>query len=200
MKISSLQLGLYQTNCYILSAESSGPAVITDPGYEPERVLQYLQENGLSLCAILLTHGHFDHVGGVREIARRTGCRVYVHKAETTMPHYLTAGELYYTNTYDEGDEFEEAGLHFRCLHTPGHSPGSVCLIHDDAIFCGDTLFRGSCGRTDCPGGSWAEIEQSLRRLYALEGDYHVYPGHGAATTLQRERQVNPFMQGAVQK
>ncbi len=200
MEIRSLQLGLYQTNCYILSKQAHGDAVLTDPGYEPQRILQFLQENALTLRAILLTHGHFDHVGGVRELVAATGCRVYLHHLETSMPHYLTAGELYFTDTYDEGDDIEEAGLRFHCLHTPGHSPGSVCLLHEHVMFCGDTLFRGSCGRTDCPGGSWTELQNSLRRLYFLEGDYDVYPGHGAPTTLRRERLGNPFLLEAARR
>ena len=110
------------------------------------------------------------------------------------MPPMMTAGPLYYTHNYDEGDVLSLANLTIRVLHTPGHTPGSVCLQCENALISGDTLFAGSCGRTDLPGGSWATIGQSLRRLAALETDYEVYPGHGESTTLFREKCYNPYM------
>lgn len=112
------------------------------------------------------------------------------------MPPQLTAGPLYYTHTYTEGDVLDLAGLSIRVLHTPGHTPGSVCLMVEDTLFSGDTLFQDSCGRTDLPGGSWATILQSLKRLAQLEGDYTVCPGHGPATTLAEEKRYNPYMRG----
>lgn len=190
MNIQKLTLGLYQTNIYILSNDTE--AVVIDPGYEPDIILDALE--GKELKAILLTHGHFDHVGGVRELAAETGCPVYLNEADLSMPPQMTAGPLYYTNTYDEGDFVEAAGLSFKVLHTPGHTPGSICLLCENAMFSGDTLFWGSCGRTDLPGGSWATIRKSLLRLAELSGDYDVYPGHGDATTLSFERKMNPYM------
>ena len=111
------------------------------------------------------------------------------------MPEAMTAGPLFYTHTYGEGNRIEKAGLSFRVLHTPGHTPGSVCLIAGDALFSGDTLFCGSCGRTDLPGGDWATIRRSLHRLAQLESDLTVYPGHGEATSLTQEKQFNPYLQ-----
>ena len=194
LKIHTLPLGAYQTNCYIIHEEASTSCCIIDPGYTPEVVLDKLEDLGLTAQAILLTHGHFDHVGGVRELAAETGCPVYLHEAELSMPPQMTAGPLFYTNTYGEGDFVEAAGLSFKVLHTPGHTPGSVCLLCENAMFSGDTLFWGSCGRTDLPGGSWATIRKSLLRLADLSGDYDVYPGHGDATTLSFERKMNPYM------
>ena len=110
------------------------------------------------------------------------------------MPQQWTGGVLSYTHTYGEGDQVELAGISFRVLHTPGHTPGSVCLMAEDRIFSGDTLFQGSCGRTDLPGGNWSTIAASLKRLAALEADYTVYPGHGPATTLAEEKKYNPYM------
>lgn len=198
MKLTSLKLGLYETNCYIIYDEQTNDAVITDPGYTPELVLQKLSELGLHLKAILLTHGHFDHVGGVRAIAEATGCRVYLNERETSMPSYLTAGPLYYTDAYDEGDTVTIGSMQFHVLATPGHTPGSVCLLCENAMFSGDTLFRGSCGRTDCAGGSWQQIMQSLRKLGEIEQDYDVYPGHGPSTSLQYEKRGNSFMREAM--
>ena len=195
INMKHLALGAYQTNCYLVWDETSSTCVVIDPGYEPDTVLAEAKKLGKEIAAIFLTHGHFDHVGGVREIAAETGCRVYLCDADLAMPPQMTAGPLYYTNIYGEGSFVEEAGLSFKVLHTPGHTPGSVCLLCENALFSGDTLFWGSCGRTDLPGGSWATIRVSLKRLADLSGDFDVYPGHGDATTLSFERKMNPYMQ-----
>ena len=194
LKMKTLALGAYQTNTYLVWEENSHTCVVIDPGYQPETILSEVKNLGKEIAAILLTHGHFDHVGGVRELAAETGCPVYLNEADLSMPPQMTAGPLYYTNTYGEGDFVEAAGLSFKVLHTPGHTPGSICLTCENAMFSGDTLFWGSCGRTDLPGGSWATIRKSLLRLADLSGDYDVYPGHGDATTLSFERKMNPYM------
>ena len=193
MNIHTLPLGDYQTNTYIV--ENGGHCVIIDAGYAPEAILHFLSDHNLAADAILLTHGHFDHVGAVRDLAAELGCPVYLHEKELSMPPMMTAGPLYYTHTYGEGDRLQLAGLAFRVLHTPGHTPGSVCLIAENHLFSGDTLFAGSCGRTDFPGGNWATIRKSLTRLAGMENDYLVHPGHGESTTLAREKQYNPYMQ-----
>ena len=110
------------------------------------------------------------------------------------MPPQLTAGRLYYTDTYQDGDKLTLAGTGFTVLRTPGHTPGSVCLLAEDVMFSGDTLFAGSCGRTDLPGGNASRMKASLARIAALEGDYRVLPGHGGVTTLEHERQNNPYL------
>lgn len=194
LTLHTLPLGAYQTNCYILHQEASSSCVVIDPGYTPEVILDFLAGKGLTLEAILLTHGHFDHVGAVRDLAAETGCRVYLNPDDLSMPPKLTAGPLYYTDTYSEGDTISPAGISFQVLSTPGHTPGSVCLIAEDFLFSGDTLFAGSCGRTDLPGGSTRAIRESLRRLAALPQDYSVHPGHGESTTLAWEKQYNPYM------
>ena len=195
LNIRTLPLGAYQPNCYMVWDENSDTCVVIDPGYAPDTVLCEAKKLGKKIEAILLTHGHFDHVGAVREIAAETDCKVYLCDKDLSMPPQMTAGPLYYTNTYAEGDFVEAAGLTFKVLHTPGHTPGSVCLMCEHVIFSGDTLFWGSCGRTDLPGGNWATILVSLRRLADLPGDYDVYPGHGSATTLSFERKMNPYLQ-----
>ena len=191
MNLQKLTLGLYQTNTYILS--NGTEAAVIDPGYEPDTILDALE--GLTLKAILLTHGHFDHVGAVRELVAETGCEVWIHAAEGTMPPMVTAGPLYYTHTYDEGDTIcPITGVEITVLHTPGHTPGSVCLLCGRDLFTGDTLFEGSCGRVDLPGGNGHQMVASLRRLAALQADYQVHPGHGGSTALSAERRYNPYM------
>ena len=192
-----LPLGVYQANCYIIREANSTSCCVLDPGGEAKKVLELLSNRNLSLDAVLLTHGHFDHVGGVKELHEATGCKVYLCAEDLTLPAKWTAGELTYTDTYGEGDVLELAGLTIRVLHTPGHTPCSVCLQVDDTLYTGDTLFARSCGRTDLPGGDSQVILTSLRRLYDLEGEYTVCPGHSGSTTLSLEREYNPFMKQA---
>ena len=191
MNLKTLALGAYQPHCHILSNGSE--AIVIAPGYEPATILDSLE--GLTLKAILLTHGHFDHVGAVKELVAETGCEVYIHAAESTMPPMMTAGPLYYTRTYADGDTVAPiAGAELTVLHTPGHTPGSVCLLWEQELFAGDTLFAGSCGRVDLPGGDPAQMLQSLNRLASLNADYRVHPGHGPSTTLSQEKRHNPYM------
>lgn len=193
MKIYTLPLGQLQTNCYLV-ADEDGIAAVIDPAAAPERILQTARESSLTIQAILLTHGHFDHVGAVAGLSQALRCPVWMHENELTLPEYLTDGPLYYTDGYGEGDTVTVGKLNFTVLHTPGHTPGSVCLRCEDALFSGDTLFAGSCGRTDFSGGSGSEMCRSLRRLAQLPGDLAVYPGHGEATTLEREKRENPYL------
>ena len=191
MNIQKLTLGLYQTNTYLLANDTE--AVVIDPGYEADTILDALA--GKTLKAILLTHGHFDHVGAVKELVAETGCEVWIHAAEATMPPMVTAGPLYFTHTYDEGDTVSPIeGLELTVLHTPGHTPGSVCLLMGNEMFSGDTLFACSFGRTDLPGGDPRKMMESLRRLASLQGNFFIHPGHGGSTTLDAEKRFNPYM------
>ena len=194
LQIKTLPLGAYQTNCYLVWEEASPTCVVIDPGFQPETILHTAKILGKEIEAILLTHGHFDHVGGVREIAAATHCRVYLHEADTALPNQWTAGPLFHTHFYNEGDQAEFAGVTFRVLHTPGHTPGSVCLSAEEHLFSGDTLFANACGRTDLPGGNWSVIQKSLNRLTKLDKNYSVHPGHGESTTLDKEKMYNPYM------
>lgn len=194
LKIHVLSLGDYQTNCYIVHEENSTDCLIIDPGYEPEIISSYLEEKGLTPEAILLTHCHFDHVGAVKDLAAQYDCKVFLDKKELAMPPMLTNGPLYYTDGYGDGDTLTLAGIPIQVLETPGHTPGSVCLIMEDTLFSGDTLFAGSCGRTDLPCGDARAMRDSLRRLAALSENYRVCPGHGPSSTLNREKQTNPYL------
>lgn len=195
MELTKLTLGLYQTNCYIVNAPGSTHCCIIDPGYEAGKILNKVQSMGLTVDAILLTHGHFDHVGAVAEIAAETDCEVYISADDLSLPPMITNGKLYYTHTYPATGSVTAAGLTFRVIPTPGHTPGSVCLVCGDVMFSGDTLFCGGFGRTDLPGGNAQQILASLKNLAALPGNYRVYPGHGSSTELNWEKENNPYMQ-----
>ena len=193
MKVLTVTGGSLGTNCYVAWEEQQTHCVVIDPGFDAQEILEKVRAKGLQVEAILLTHGHYDHVGGVRGLLEATGCKVYIHSADLALPAYLTQGEIPVTDSY--GESLFLAGLEMKVIHTPGHSPGSVCLICENVIFAGDTLFAGTCGRTDLPGGSFRQISNSLKGLAALEGEYYVLPGHGLPTTLEKERRSNPYMQ-----
>lgn len=194
LKIDVLSLGDYQTNCYIIREAASKTCCVIDPGYTPERVADYAAKLGLTVEAILLTHGHFDHVGGVAALAAETDCEVYICAEDLNLPPMMTNGRLFYTRTYTQGDTLHLSGLDIDVIHTPGHTPGSVCLLTEEAMFSGDTLFAGSCGRTDLPGGNMSDMRKSLSRLKALNVNYAVYPGHGGFSTMEEEKRFNPYM------
>ena len=194
MELKTFPIGSLQTNCYMVWEDGSDTCILIDPGYEPELLLEQVRLQRKTLEAILLTHGHFDHVGGVKPIAAETGCKVYICAEELKQPLRYSDG-LHYTHTVAEGDVLHLAGLTLQVLHTPGHTPGCVCYLCGDTLFSGDTLFAGTCGRTDLPGGDFKAIQASLQRLAALEGDLKVLPGHGMASSLDIERRYNPYMQ-----
>ena len=198
MKLYTFPLGPLETNCYVLADEHTRRCAILDPGGDGAALARWLEQQRLTPAYLFLTHGHYDHVGGIAEVrAEYPDLPVYVHEADIALPPQMARG-LSWTNTYGEGDTLSLDSITFRVLHTPGHTPGSVCLIAGNLLFSGDTLFAGSCGRTDFPGGSWKEMLASLKRLAQLEGDYTVLPGHGEASTLKTERAANPYMKEAL--
>lgn len=202
MQVKVLQVGPIGTNCYILEDEAAKLAAVIDPGDEAEKILSVLKEDGVETRYILLTHGHYDHTTGVPDLHRALPeAQVYIHRADAQGAGsrlFPLAGEIADLHFYDEGDTLPLGGLTIHVLHTPGHSKGGVTLQVGDVLFCGDTLFAGSCGRTDLNGGSYEEIMQSLKRLGQLPGDYHVCPGHDVTSTLERERKTNPFLREAL--
>lgn len=193
LQMLMLPLGEYQTNCYMVWESGSDTCVVIDPGYEPEEILQKAKLMNKKIEAILLTHGHFDHVGGVQELVAQTGAPVYLHPADSVMEPAWLFPPTGKTLPLQEGQVLTLAGLEMQVFHTPGHTPGSVCLGFEDCLISGDTLFARSVGRTDFVGGDWEQMQNSLRRLMSLKGKYKVYPGHGNATTLEQEKKYNPY-------
>ena len=203
MLIKTLVLGQIETNCYIVTDEATLKCVVIDPGDESNEILNYLESNRLKAEAVFLTHGHFDHRLAAFAVSEETGAPVWINKSDAvTGGRYdqfkLPADEK--VRFYKEGDTLRVGGLTFTVLETPGHSPGSVTLLCGEALFSGDTLFRGSAGRTDLGEGDVQKLLRSLCRLAALEGDYEVYPGHMGATTLDRERRFNEYVRYACEE
>ncbi len=207
MKYKRIPLGPLWTNCYVID-DGKGGALCVDPGGDPADVLSYLKKEGLKLELILLTHGHMDHILGVASLKKATGAEVYIPEEDGPM---LTDPDLNLASEFDEevepvtpdrllrdGDRFSVGEIAFLTIHTPGHTPGSCCFILEQPgekmMVVGDTLFARSIGRTDLIGGDSSAMARSLERLKRLEGDMPVLPGHGPETTLERERQSNPFM------
>ncbi len=207
MNIFSLKpLGVCDTNSYIVASEK-GNCVLIDAPADADYILEQTELFGLTLKKIFLTHGHFDHVGAVADLADRTGCEVYIHEEDLPkltddegllLKFFRISGVRKFdgAKTFKENDRLTLDELDFDVLHTPGHTSGSVCFIMGTDMFSGDTLFARSVGRTDMPDGDPVKLERSLRKICALRGDMNVYPGHMTVTTLDNERRYNPYLRG----
>ena len=207
--IKSMVLGPVQTNVYFVINDATKECVIADPADSPERITGFVEKEGLTLKAILLTHGHYDHIAGVRGVLDRWSVPVYASSDEENvltdadLNHSLMSYGRSITVRVDvflkDGEEFDAAGIHFRCIHTPGHTEGSCCYLIDSmkALISGDTLFEGSIGRTDLPTGSVSQMKASLSdKIKTLPDELDVYPGHGGMTTIGDEKKWNPFLGG----
>lgn len=186
IRVTSACLGPLATNAYLV--ETAGRVLLIDPASDEPALHTLVGNRRIDL--VVDTHGHFDHIGGNWAIPSGAVC---IHEADEAMTSLFYPTHPPFGRTL-KGEEELANGI--RVLHTPGHSPGSIVLVMDGVLICGDLLFAGSIGRTDFPGGSDEEMDASLRKLLCLSGDYTVYPGHGPATTLDRERRQNPFLRG----
>ena len=208
MIFEHLAVGPLQCNCYVLGDEQTREALVIDPGDEVERILAVIASHRLSVRAIVQTHAHFDHVGATAPLRDVTGAEVCLHRGDEELYRHLPMQAQWFglpappaapvTRWCEDGDELKAGGLSLGVLHTPGHTPGSVCLAmpQQQMLFSGDTLFCGGVGRTDLWGGSYEQLMTSLQqRLLTLPDETVVYPGHGPETTVGHERDTNPFLQ-----
>jgi hydroxyacylglutathione hydrolase len=201
--VKRLAVGPLEANCFVIGDESSKKAMVIDPGDEPDMVIAAVKAGSLSVDYIVCTHAHFDHVGAVPDIKSETGAKIVIHRDELEI--YQGARDMAAFWGYDiaplpepdmlvkEDDEIRVGALSFRVMHTPGHSPGGICLFGAGVVVTGDTLFAGAVGRTDFHGGNIAQLKESFKRLLSLPPETKVLAGHGPDSTIGRERTENFF-------
>ena len=210
MILKRLVLGPFETNCYIIGSKSSKVGMIVDPSAKATEILDSVKDLGLNIKLIVLTHGHIDHIGAVKEVKEAIGAEMAIHADDTrsisgqggSLLDMMIPGLSYPAppppdRLLKDGDSLNIDDLHFQVLHTPGHTPGGICLLGEGVVFCGDTLFNYSIGRYDLPGGNYSQIMNSIyTKLMTLPDNTIAYPGHGPKTTIGAERQGNPFLRG----
>jgi len=204
MILKKLVVGPLASNCYIVGSESNKEGMIIDPGDEAEVILRNVKDLELAIKFIVLTHGHIDHIGALKEVKEATGAEVAIHADDTQALQENSVSAMFglsYPTPLPpdrllQGEDSMDIGdLHFLVLHTPGHSPGCICLLGEGIIFSGDTLFNYGIGRADLPGGSYSQLMNSIHtKLMILPDNTAVYPGHGPDTTIGTERRGNPFL------
>ena len=205
MIIKTLAVGPIMANCFVLGCDTTQEAAVIDPGDEPDRILLALAESNLTVKLIINTHGHFDHVGANKKLKDVTGAPILIHPLDAPMLNQLASSAAAWGMTAEnsppadrelqDGDQINFGKINLKVLHTPGHTPGGISLYTDHEAFVGDTLFAGSIGRTDFPGGSFKTLKESIQqKLFALGDDLKVYPGHNQPTTIGVERRTNPFV------
>lgn len=203
MLIKKMAVGPLQSNCFIIGDEKTAESVVVDPGDEPDLLMDVIDGNGLKVRYIVCTHGHFDHVGAVADIKGKTGAKVVIHKDELEIYHAARDMAAFWgyeverlpepDMLVDDGDRIRVGNLSFTIIHTPGHSPGGICLYGEGIVVTGDTLFAGSVGRTDFYGGDMNKLRDSFNRLMLLPEETKILPGHGPDSTIGIEKRDNPF-------
>jgi hydroxyacylglutathione hydrolase len=205
LKVVRIPAGIYAANCYLVYSESNKEGIIIDPGGDADDIIAEIKNLGLDIKYIILTHGHGDHIAGVREIKEYTNAPVAIHKddehllknGKDNLSSIMAMGtvELTADILLDDGDEISFGDLNAKILHTPGHTPGGISIKIENSIFTGDTLFAGSVGRTDFEGGSFENIINSIKnKILEYPEDTVVYPGHGPSSTIKTEKATNPFL------
>ena len=208
MIIKRLVVGSLSANCYIVGSEATREGLVIDPGGNAQDIFQAVSDSRLNIKIIVLTHGHSDHIAALYDIQNRTGAEVVIHTADAQFLHgresYSTMFGISYKTPgppdrlLQEDDIIDIGSLHFSVLSTPGHTPGSICLLTENKVFTGDTLLHRSIGTTMMPGSSRRQLIDSIhRRLMELPDSTTVYPGHGRETTIGAERQNNPYLRGS---
>lgn len=204
MKIETIVVGPLEVNCYLVFENIGSDAIVIDPGDDVDQILNMVGKMGVNVKQIINTHGHFDHIGGNRKLKEKTGASISIHKDDIELLRHAEIAAARFGLTADispepdvflhDGQIIEEAGMKFKVIHTPGHSPGGISILSKTALFTGDTLFAGSIGRTDLPGGSHEQLIDSVKtKLFPLDEECIVYPGHGGASSVGHEKKNNPF-------
>ncbi len=205
MILETLVVGALGVNCYILGDEDTREAVVIDPGGNARDILASIEKHQLRVVAIVNTHAHFDHVGALHSIRAETGAPFVLHEDEVAMLRAAQSSAAMFglsipsqsppERLVKDGDHVDVGNISLQVLHTPGHTPGGICLLNEKHVFVGDTLFQGSIGRTDFPGGDYGTLMRSIReKLLPLPDDTIIHPGHGALTTIGEEKTLNPFL------
>jgi len=204
MVIQTLSVGPMEANCYILECEETRAAMVIDPGSDAARIISVINSHSLRVRYIVNTHAHVDHIAANSDLKEKTSASLCIHSADADILLDSQRNLSFFVgipvsspapDRLLEDDDILEAGtLHLKVMHTPGHSPGSICLLGGKCIFTGDLLFAGGIGRYDFPGSSYTTLMSSLRKVITLDDGFIVYPGHGPATTIGDERRTNPFL------
>jgi len=203
---ATLPTGPLEVNCYIIGCEETHKAAVIDPGGDVNAILQRVQQEGLQVVKVIDTHGHFDHVGGNRQLLDATDAELLIHKSDVPLLAQAATHAAAYglqtepsplpTRELSDGETIQVGDLSLQVIHTPGHSPGGICLYVDDTLLVGDTLFAGSIGRTDLPGGDYQQLIENIKeKLLVLPDATKVCPGHGLMSTIGDEKLNNPFLQ-----